>query len=1241
MTDRGRTEATRAPAPVVVTFATVRGDNAPASGDVGLAGIVANTAVALSGVDRSVLVLDSGAGGGLVLDFLAPFLIGPSDATDNLDPEGARMAGRFADEPLTLFRHASPTGRGLIDVLGPFHSFPRIIGDDLDGGPGGELRAILRRTPYDVVLLGMTAETEPQVRLIADLSDKVAMCFAPQYSRIRDAAKAAVGIRDAAIAPPRTIAVTSFDASMAPRANQTISDVRQQFSVLGPTLDDRIVRVPGHSGPRALGLLLEDPAQRRPAGAIEAYGELLSFILDGHTAALTRTPRAVRERYRRGLAGRPLRTEMRAIVVYAPADRPWADWAGEQLRNAGFRVGAWPADQDWLDDRVACTLVVIGSGAFSVSTTSVSITDVVRARTDVDAVLVQVEPGGADAYPAARPIDLTTAVEFEGTRRLLAGLGLADAGLESDGREPRYRYPRSVVAVRAATLSVPRRSELIGRNDYLEQIRDALVDSAAVGLVVLDGDGGAGKSAIAQEYAHRFAYDYDVIWWIAATDQQSVRTSLARLGYAMGVEPSADMVAATFEALRLSPPGRTLLVYDAADDLAAVAGLLPINSDGHVIVTAATTTTGTVLAVPYRTLWLDSFEPAEAVAVLRTYAPALPMREADALIAATDPLPLSLHLVGALIRHSAGHAEMDRGFSASEAAARAADDVRRQLPDRSFAAILGITLTTLDEHDATTRLTRRLAELCCFLDPARISLSLLRWPAMVEQLAAAAGIDARSLLDEPLDLDQVIWVGHELGIFSVFWGAGAELRMHGLVRSLIRDAMSPEERAQRQRQAALGLAGYAAGRLRDPGVLAELRPHLLPSGALTSTEWPVRRWVQEQLRWISEDDDVVARTGTLRMVEEALRAWSLDGDPTEKLILQLATWRADLQRMMGLPHLSLVNDRELLELAVEVHGPRSVRALTARRGSSGDLRGLGEFDQALVLDQRTWRQFRDQFGDDHPQTLAAAHNLATSYFLAGAPELALRHEQDTLDRRLALFGKDQSLTWWSMAHTAAYQRELGLYAEASRQLYDALDRVRVSRAANHPDVLRIKGQLAIAERRLGRYAVARQLDWDGLNGYRHAFGSNHPSTRACQLSLAMDQYYLGEFTTALQLAGECLAGYESSLPAGHPFIEVCRADLALVSWSADRAPAARDLAAQATEGLEARLGDAHPWVLATQLNVAGMNPDTSPGELRHILELCRAFLHPGHPYTQAAADAAARAPGDTAVAFIDIDVPEV
>jgi hypothetical protein len=379
------------------------------------------------------------------------------------------------------------------------------------------------------------------------------------------------------------------------------------------------------------------------------------------------------------------------------------------------------------------------------------------------------------------------------------------------------------------------------------------------------------------------------------------------------------------------------------------------------------------------------------------------------------------------------------------------------------------------------------------------------------------------------------------------------------------------------------------------------------------------------------------------MVEEALLAWSADSDPAEKLILQLATWRADLQRMMGLPDQSLENDRVLLGTAVEAHGQRSVRALTARRGSSGDLRGLGEFVEALVLDQRTWRHFRDQFGDDHPQTLSAAHNLATSYFLAGAPEQALRYEQDTLDRRLALFGKDQSLTWWSMADTAAYQRELGLYTEASRGLYDALDRVRVSRAANHPDVLRIKGQLAITERRLGRYAVARQLDWDALNGYRHAFGSDHPRTRACQLSLAMDQYYLGELTIAQRLAGECLAGYESSLPAGHPFIEVCRADLALVAWGANRAPAARAQAARATEGLEARLGDAHPWVLATRLNVAGMSPGTSSGEFRRILELCRAFLYPGHPYTQAAGDAeaAAQTPSDTVVAFVDIDVPEV
>jgi tetratricopeptide (TPR) repeat protein/Mrp family chromosome partitioning ATPase len=1235
MTDRGSA------APTIVTFAA-------SSPEVGVTRIIANAAVALCHVDKRVLVIDTGADGELVRAFLDPFLMSVSDPSDLLDTEAARLVTEFIEKPLSLCRYILPVGRGNLDLLGSSRPFSVLRGDDLESVPSGEIRAALRRTRYDVILVGLPAATEAQTNLIAGLTDAVVICFQPQYAPIRDAVKAALSIRDAANWPRRTAAAAvPFDARVLPRASQTIGEIRQAFSRLGTAFAERVVKVPELSpAASALSILLDDPPSApRTAGPFEAFADLVWFITNGEVRSLPRIPDPVRRRYRRSLTGDARDVDTRAVLAYAPSDRPWADWVGEQLRQLGFSVGSWSTEQDWLDGPERSLLVLIGSSAFAAAPVAAEVTDFLRVASGAETVLLNVEPSRHDAFPTVRAVDLTGPLEADALKRLLAAFGMGDRVAEVAGRESRQRFPGAEATTGEKLFSVPRAStRMVGRDAYLEEIRSALVASETVGVVILAGEAGVGKSAIAQAYAYRFAYDYDVVWWIPAGDEQTVRASLTRLGYVMGVEPSADMVAATFDALRAARPGRTLLVYDAADDVDTLASLLPREGFGHIVITAqpqAAANLPDLWTTRNRRVHVKPLTAAEAVAILRGYAPALPGVEGEKLIETTGRAPLSLHLAGALVRQLAGQTELRAGSSASEAASWAADEIRDRLADAggaSFAAIVGMTLDELDKHPLG-RLTHRLAELCCYLDPARVSLSLLRWPAMVEQLADAASIEPRALLDEPFDLDQVIWLGQRLEIFSVFWGADSDLQMHGLVRTMVRKAIPAEEQDRRRDQVRRGLAGFAAGRLQDGQVLAELRHHLVPSGALVSPDWAVRRWVLAQLRWTSDDDDAVVRAQRLAQVETALDAWTAGDAPRESLTIQLATYRADLQRQMGRPRESLAADELLLGVALKDLGARSVRVLTARRGMSGDLRGLGQFAEALVQDRGTWHQFRDLFGEDHPQTLQASHNLANSYFLAGYPERAYFHEQDTLTRREALFGPDDPLTWWSMAAAAGFQRELGRYGEASRRLYAALDRIRKFQSASHPDVLRIKGHLAVAERRLGRYAVARQLNTDAVNGYRHTFGFDHPRTQAGMLSLAMDLFRLAEWEDALELARQCLDLYTAALVEGHPFVEACRANLALVLWSAGRADAALAQAGRAADSLAGRLGEVHPWVLAARLNLAGMS---DRGPQHDTLGLCEEFLGAGHPYTRVAAEylSGGSRPVPHSL-LIDIDVPEV
>src|SRR4051812_44671759 len=253
-------------------------------------------------------------------------------------------------------------------------------------------------------------------------------------------------------------------------------------------------------------------------------------------------------------------------------------------------------------------------------------------------VPVLVEPV---SLPPLIPLDLTGLDEPAAVARLRAwltgGQPTSEPPFPRAGPAPTDK-PGFAGVLPAVWKVPPRNPRFSGRDGMLGALRRRL--RAGEGTLVVQalyGLGGVGKTQLAIEYAHRFAADYDLVWWIDAEQPVLIPDRLARLAAQLEL-PAGATVADTVERLLAGLRGRDrwLLIFDNAERPADVADYRP-GGAGHVLITSRSPGWG---ALGGR-LEVDVLARAETVALLCARIPALDGELADQLAAELGDLPLA------------------------------------------------------------------------------------------------------------------------------------------------------------------------------------------------------------------------------------------------------------------------------------------------------------------------------------------------------------------------------------------------------------------------------------------------------------------------------------------------------------------------------------------------------------------------------------------------------------------------
>jgi tetratricopeptide (TPR) repeat protein len=425
------------------------------------------------------------------------------------------------------------------------------------------------------------------------------------------------------------------------------------------------------------------------------------------------------------------------FISYTAVNESWAKWIAVTLEGAGYTtlLQAWdfPPGTDFIHLMHEATshsrrTVAVLSPAYFASRFGESEWRVAFAKdpTGEDGLLVpvRVQPCQPPGLLTGRVyIDLVDVDEATARNRLLEGVASTGAHRSTAA------FPGGSASLAGTTGRFPglgpevsnlpaRPRGFVGRGEDLERLHAGLFEGAAdrvVPIQAVHGLGGIGKTTLALEYAHRFASDYQLIWWVDAQQPTTATAALAALATQLGVPGSSDqaaMVQTLFD--RLRGRSRWLLIYDNAEQPDQLADLLPPGGAGHVLVTSRWSAWRST-ASPQR---LEVLPRAESVDLLRQHTGAKYEAALDTLADLVGDLPLALEEAAAYLEATQEDLEeylqllRDRArelFGQDEPSARGKDSDRRR--------VATVWSVSLDRIHADAPAAEALLNLCAFLAP--------------------------------------------------------------------------------------------------------------------------------------------------------------------------------------------------------------------------------------------------------------------------------------------------------------------------------------------------------------------------------------------------------------------------------------------------------------------------------------------------------------------------------------------
>jgi cellulose biosynthesis protein BcsQ/tetratricopeptide (TPR) repeat protein len=976
-----------------------------------------------------------------------------------------------------------------------------------------------------------------------------------------------------------------------------------------------------------------------PGSMLAAYERIARYITDGAVMSLPVIDEGLRRDTRVRFDRRPPLESRRITIEYLPQDHLWAEWITAVLVPGAFVVHERQLGQDPPDPKNGAadlhTLTVVSEAYLTWRHE--------RAEGEGDWRPGESFAGNGQPLPT-RPGAAVSVLkvprsleEFAPEATIqLGGLRSGDEAVARLARHYRFdvdadgqaavlpRFPGAAPAQRGVPAPV---ASFTGRERELRELRAQLRDSnvAVVRPVALLGSAGAGKTAIAREYVHRYMNDYDLVFWIPCGPSAQIDLRIAELESVLQerfgrripadatVGQRADAVLNVLNDAKTVP--RWLLVYDNAEVIETVSQLLP-SSGGQVLITSQNQEWEQHGS---RLLRIKMFDRRESLAYLQQEVPHIRPADAAELAETLGDMPLALAAAAAHLRDTGDPVAGYLSDLTLPRPAAAAGGALSAYP-AEVVAVLDAPLALLRVRSPAAF---RLLQLCSVMAP-EIGRDLVYGNAMAETLRP---LDPA--LVEPIILRRLVKEAGSLNLLTADSATGV-ISMHRVVHGVIRELMTSVEadRARKEVQRIL-LAARPRRDVDDAATWSRyglIWPHLPWAGVVSSeNEW-VRQLIIDRVRYLNifgDDARGEAEGNAAAARWEQLREAAVDPVAERTLRTQLFQLRfiiANCLRGQSKFTQSRQMHEQVFAEQASLLGADHPHTLMTAVSLAADLRALGLYREALELDRLTYPSWVSLFGDDNLWSLRAANNLAVSYRLTGDVNEALDLDRKTQEQARKSLPKEHSLTSISARNLARDLIECGEYRAAVEASLEAYRTSAQYMGADSAAALEALVLLGIARRSAGKPQEAMPQFEEALSQLRARFTDTGNATLACRLSYAINLLMLDRPAKAEEEMRFVYAEYQRNLGPGHPYSLVCQVNLATALREQQDTGQAAALVSGALDGLRTVLGPEHPSTLAAAMVSSVLRVDqgafqqAAEAESRIAAALART-LGPEHPDT--------------------------